>query len=1099
MGDEHRVQAHQIFTEIIDLPENEHQTNLESLCAGDAMLRSEVETLLLAHDNTDELMPDASVIEETPISEVPITEKAGSKIGPYTLLQQIGEGGFGTVFLAEQARPIRRWVAIKIIKFGMDTKKVIARFEAERQALALMDHPNIARVLDAGGTNTGRPYFVMEYVVGDSITEFSDVHKLSVRQRLELFTQVCEAIQHAHTKGVIHRDIKPNNVLVSMRDGRPVAKVIDFGIVKATVTPLTEKTLFTEHHQLVGTLEYMSPEQADGLPDIDTRTDVYALGVLLYELLTGQTPISRHRLRNAAWHEMRRIIREEEPPAPSTRLSRSIYQLDRVASARQVDPSKLELLLKGELDWITIKAIDKDRARRYETPSELATDVKRHLAGDSVVAAPPSKAYQVRKFVHKNKGIVISGSFVAAIFLAGITGTTFGLMRAEHQRGIANAANANLLGQIDETEWFAYTANITLAQVDMRNNNWRDARERLTQCPEGKRGWEWEFLKNQAAEITTKISRAVLSPDGQVILGAIGSREIVLVDLDGTPIGKPFMNAQGLYLKEIMFSADAKHVLIGSGSGRGKGIEDTLRVFDINGQLVTTLIFSDPEQHYAHLTQTSPDGQWIVTGGQENILRLWETSGKATGIEFQHEMHIEKVIVTPDSTALITVTNDGIARIWSFDGNLLGETEKIEFIDEISLVVSPDSQLFVVGGVGVASIWDMHGNHIGSSVPQAVPFEELRDIGVKFSPDGQTILSFGSYGIQLLNLDGTPKGEMIRQYLTSDAAYTADGEMIIASTSRELRMWDLDGRPQGSVQKGYIGSGKIQVISSGDSILVTNLDMGNEPWRLVPLPFRSNNYSIQADADWLVKNYNKRKEYPFPFLSAAAVMGMSLDEYHNLDASPSRAALALHPSAITSATLPDGTRIVTADHNGIRFWDTATKIELALILHKNSPTKLAFSPDGTRLVIEYMAKWVKVLDIRTVEEQTTETLHQWEERAPAKEYLEKMMAGSLPSEKRLSTIKADKSLSPVRRLVVAEMYDELTTDLTQNGPQRDSKGYIRSKTITISYPAPRFGHEQAVPPSRAIYSSSTKTTHYTPEGLTGDPRHPYDLWDKRRE
>ncbi|MEM9167976.1 MAG: serine/threonine-protein kinase, partial [Planctomycetota bacterium] len=380
--------AREIFLELSTIVDPDVSRYIDELVGDDTLLREAVVSLLDARQAADEAGLMTSKASAS--GSAPITESAGSVIGPYKILQRIGEGGFGSVFLAQQASPVRRRVALKIIKLGMDTKQVIARFEAERQALALMDHPHIARVFDAGATESGRPFFAMEYVVGDAITTFADAYKLDIPARLELLSQVCSAVQHAHTKGVIHRDLKPANVLVSMVDGKPFAKVIDFGIAKATASPLTDKTLFTEHRQLIGTPEYMSPEQADGSPDIDTRTDVYALGVLLYELLTGATPFDAARLRSAAWVEMQRIIREEEPPIPSMRLTRDVNTLAKTAAARSIEPPKLSTSIRGELDWIAMKALDKDRGRRYATPADLAEDIGNHIAGEAVEAAPPS-------------------------------------------------------------------------------------------------------------------------------------------------------------------------------------------------------------------------------------------------------------------------------------------------------------------------------------------------------------------------------------------------------------------------------------------------------------------------------------------------------------------------------------------------------------------------------------------------------------------------------------------------------------------------------------------------------------------------------------
>ncbi len=415
---------------------HDREAYLDHACEGNPAFRAEISALLAADAGAGSFLATRSAAERP--TERDTLDRVGTRVGAFKLLQRIGEGGFGTVYLAEQDKPVRRKVALKIIKPGMDSKQVIGRFEAERQALAIMDHPHIARVLDGGVTTEssggGRPYFVMEYVVGDAITKFADAHALSLRERLDLFQQVCSAVQHAHTKGIIHRDLKPGNVLVSMVDGKPFAKVIDFGIAKATGAAggrLSDVSFFTEHRQLIGTPEYMSPEQAEGSLDIDTRTDVYSLGVLLYELLTGTTPIEGERLRSAAFDEMRRMIREDEPLAPSMKLSRSLEKLASTAAARRVEPAKLSALVKGELDWIVLKALEKERARRYETANALADDVRRHLAGEAVVAAPVSRAYRVRKFVRKHRVGVVAGSAVAAALVAGIAGTTWQWRRAE--------------------------------------------------------------------------------------------------------------------------------------------------------------------------------------------------------------------------------------------------------------------------------------------------------------------------------------------------------------------------------------------------------------------------------------------------------------------------------------------------------------------------------------------------------------------------------------------------------------------------------------------------------------------------------------------
>jgi len=433
---------------------------LQSACAGKPELRRRVEELLRAHEEASSFLAEPSVPMDTVAAGL-IREGPGTLIGPYKLLEQIGEGGFGLVFMAEQQKPVRRKVAVKVLKPGMDTRHIIARFEAERQALALMDHAHIARVLDAGETATGRPYFTMELVRGIPITDYCDKNGLTPRQRLELFLTVCHAVQHAHQKGIIHRDIKPSNVLITLHDGTPVAKVIDFGIAKALGQQLTDKTLYTGFAQLIGTPLYMSPEQAEmsGL-DVDTRSDIYSLGVLLYELLTGTTPFDKERLGKAAYDEILRIIREEEPATPSTRLSTMGEAATAVSERRQSDPKRLSQLLSGELDWIVMKALEKDRNRRYETASAFAADVQRYLQDEPVAAGPPSMWYRYRKFARRNRVPLTMAAVVTAAVLL-VAGTIGWVVR---DRGARQAALEDVFGRASDE-----------AGALIRSGNWPEA------------------------------------------------------------------------------------------------------------------------------------------------------------------------------------------------------------------------------------------------------------------------------------------------------------------------------------------------------------------------------------------------------------------------------------------------------------------------------------------------------------------------------------------------------------------------------------------------------------------------------------------------
>ena len=735
---DNKKQLEGLFVAALDLePGEERDVYLAKACEGDSELRQRVEKLLKAHNKAGTFLTQSSgqstetdETNEVPTAETPFSEGIGTVIGEYKLLQKIGEGGFGVVYMAEQRKPVVRRVALKIIRFGMDTKQVVARFEAERQALALMEHPNIAKVLSGGTTDTGRPYFCMELVKGITITDYCDNNHLSTDERLELFTQVCKAVHHAHQKGIIHRDIKPSNVMVTLHDGKAVPKVIDFGIAKATQQRLTEKTLFTQFSQLIGTPAYMSPEQAEmsGL-DVDTRTDVYSLGVLLYELLTGHTPFDPKELLKSGCDEMRRIVREVEPPKPSTRLSTLANQeLTTIAQHRRLAPEKLSRAIRGELDWIVMKALEKDRSRRYDSSYNLAEDVKRYLDNEPVTAVAPSSLYKFKKFSRRHKGAFAAVGVIALLLVAATFVSTAGWVEAEHKSEEARAAQESAEQRRDEARLNLYVADMADVHRGLGGDISRTRGRLLAHVPRSQqetdfRGFEWRYLWDQSnpeANLPreTRILRGHADmPSGGLIFSQ-DDRMLISGGRDGDAIVWDLSTDQPIHrlphpgwVRAVDLSRDSKYAASLS--------EGMVRIWDISG----------PEFKLRD-ELSSDEGQGFDIG----LSRAIEFSRTEDLLVFDrarqgNETHLRTVIYDySKQSVFLTLTNAG------------------SFLD-----LSPNGRLVITGAregeVPKVSFWDL--NNQGALLCTRTNFNNP----VHISPLGDSLATHTGNGLQLWNLD----------------------------------------------------------------------------------------------------------------------------------------------------------------------------------------------------------------------------------------------------------------------------------------------------------------------------------------------------------
>ncbi|MHC1769259.1 MAG: protein kinase [Verrucomicrobiia bacterium] len=817
-----------LFEAVLALETDAQRADYLDRACPDPQLRKEVEELLEAHRNPDSLFAEPTVRVETAQAE-----GVGTVIGRYKLLEALGEGGFGAVWLAEQKEPVRRKVALKVIKLGMDTRQVVARFEAERQALALMDHPNIARIFDAGTTELGRPYFVMELVRGIPITRFCDENNMATEGRLALFVKVCHAVQHAHQKGVIHRDLKPSNVLVTLHDGVPVPKIIDFGIAKATQQELTDKTIHTLFQQFIGTPAYVSPEQAEmsGL-DIDTRSDIYSLGVLLYELLTGRTPFDSKELLASGLDTMRRIIRQQEPVRPSTLLNTlSGEELTTTAKRRGTEAPRLVHSVRGDLDWIVMKCLEKDRTRRYETADGLALDVERHLTHEPVVACPPSTAYRAQKFIRRNKVMATTGMVVATVLVLGVVTSTWQAVRASRLRVKAEASEQKALearagearqraaaeAERDRARLQAYVGDIKLADTAFRENSLGQAiaalRRHIPKAGETDlRGIEWRYLwhkcrgqQSRSFQHEAEVTCAAVSPDGRWLATESGCAFWIW---DATGEGERRALSTGAPVNVASWFAEPEHL-----------------AFDPQNRFLATAIHSEvliwnitDWSKLKGLPATnaslcfSGDGSRLATFGEEGIqvwkTGTWETLVRPGEIPIRSKEMFRCIAMNREASLLAASWGlmvrpesrpEGEVALWRV-AQRQALFKRTEVPDCVRLAFSADDHWLAAATMGppaVVWLWSLPDGKPAATWPASPGAGRA----VAFAPGGNVLATAGTDPmIRLWDTGDTNRApRLLPGHLSRVNAvkFATDGHLISASSDKTACLWNVGQSPAG--------------------------------------------------------------------------------------------------------------------------------------------------------------------------------------------------------------------------------------------------------------------------------------------------------------